>query len=551
MVLLNEENKQLFGEQVNDHIAKLNDLMAHGPGWDIDADLIHKTCFANRLLEGSTRMIGLTRWSFTLEMFRELLEKSSRSGRTWDEQLSQIVSEILEAEEQFIAEIVTGGMELIEQMDSFGGLQEELKVLLNESFERPDNATSGEGEISVGIKDEAAKTGDRSEPEQYAPESDVSPDGGNHFITLERLIKSLEKVDQRLLDCLEQPDQDTGSLRDLELAFGESEFFLGLVGNILRLWGERGRTFKSKVASGTLLDGIEDFMKMQGRLRNWKTKLRSSADNFSMERALAADLAVALESCIFDIFRMHEEGDGLEVEVNMELVNRGSYLVAKISDNGPDFLCDSEIDSQDPVAYYPSLLKLRGILRNLNCLLWVEPDKGRGGRFSFTYPRTTVMTDYRIFSMSGLEVAVPSHCVDCVVDKGEGIIEPDPTGGYLELNGSRVPVCRIDELAPEEIDAGEEGSHIAVLGLAEKRIGIFVEGEGGKMEGLFEQHTEGEWASLSRRYLHFGEREYPILDISLTLERYDWIQELNGSIEESSSFVDEVRDGEEEKISRV
>jgi hypothetical protein len=88
VVILKEENRRLFGEQVNDHIEKLNDLMGLGSGALFNEQVISKACLATRLLEGSTRMLGLDGWSRTLKSFRALMEHSAGSGRCWDEQLS-------------------------------------------------------------------------------------------------------------------------------------------------------------------------------------------------------------------------------------------------------------------------------------------------------------------------------------------------------------------------------------------------------------------------------------------------------------------------------
>ncbi len=134
MVMLSIENRQLFGEQVNDHVAKLNDLMGLVCGEPLDRTPVEKVCFAGRLLEGSTRMLGLDDWCRTLTMFRDLLERSLSAGRQWDEQVSQIVSEILEAEETAVAEIIADEDGEIEFLH-FGGLQQEIELVLSEPFE--------------------------------------------------------------------------------------------------------------------------------------------------------------------------------------------------------------------------------------------------------------------------------------------------------------------------------------------------------------------------------------------------------------------------------
>ncbi len=570
MVNLNEENKQLFGEQVNDHISKLNDLMAHGSGMDLDGMKIQKTCFANRLLEGSTRMLGLDEWSRTLSLFGELLTGSMNIGRCWDEHLSQVVSEILETEEQVVAEIITGEIEEIEKAETFSGLEHEIKFLITEvesqglsqTINPPAGITieGGEGKEDAGAGGESihAVEGFPSETVESGPYADMNKEtcdrnSGEGFMTLERLMKSLQRVNERLGSCIDDPDAGEQGLIDLELAFGESEFFVGLLGNMLKRIGDSARPFRSKVSSRTVLDGVRDFTEMHGRLREWRTKLEMQTSDFSLEGKAAADLAVILECCIYDICRMHEGRDDLDLQVDVDISSQGSYLVGKIGDNGENYICDSEIDGDDTVAYYQGLLKVRGILKEWKGILWVEPEKGSEGRFRFSFPRTSVMTDYHVISVDGAEFAIPSRCIARVVETSSIEIESDANGKFVMLSGTRVPVCRLDELAADEIDAGTEGDHIVIVGLAEERLGIYSNGPGRKVEGLREQLTRGNWASLTARYLHFGEQEYPILEPELLIRRYGWINGFGTSMEEAGTYVagEDAGEKSEEEISRV
>lgn len=116
--------------------------------------------------------------------------------------------------------------------------------------------------------------------------------------------------------------------------------------------------------------------------------------------------------------------------------------------------------------------------------------------------------------------------------------------------GTSVPVCTLDELSPEEIDPDSPEERVMVMGLAEKRIGIMISGQPRKVEGIFEQVTEGGWASVSTRSLHIREQEYPIIDAGLVLERFGWMQELDGSMEESGSYIEEEQESDE-RVSRV
>jgi chemotaxis protein histidine kinase CheA len=548
--MLSSENRQLFGEQVTDHVAKLNDLMSFASGRPMDREPVEKACFAGRLLEGSTRMLGLDEWCATLTMFRELLEKSLAAGRHWDEQVSQIVSEILEREEQAVTDIVDSGSDEIE-FEYFGGLQPEIELVLSEPFENEGEPASeqqvtierdpdDDGEIVFRMpRGEEVTEANGASPEPYQPETPVS-DGQVNFATIARLHESLRKIDYRLEECLTEGNRSSGAVRDLELAIGESEFFMSMLGSMLERLGENRRAFRSKVSSATVMDGVKDFIGVHGRLRNWKTELRTRTDDFSLEREAATDLAVILENCVFDICRMSERDNRRDLSVKIDVSSEGSYLTARVFDDATDYLSDSHVDRDDAMAYYHGLLQARGLLRKWGALLWVEPGDGSEDRFRFTFPRTAVITDYHLIDSAGMTFAVPKHGVDGVVDLSRSRIDSDQGGRSLVYGGTRIPVCRIDELAADKLKAGSDGDHVVIIGLAEKRIGLLSDGPGRKVEGLIEQVTENDWASLSRRLLHIGEREFPVLDFQLLMDRHGMVQDLDDGMGETGSWVDEV-----------
>ncbi len=550
MVMLSSENRQLFGEQVNDHIAKLNDLMGFSCGQPLDRTPVEKATFAGRLLEGSTRMLGLDEWCSTLTMFRELLERFISAGRHWDEQVSQIVSEILETEEQAVTEIIADEDGEID-LTHFGGLQQEIELILSEPFGRIDDTPSEPG-VSIEKESEQgeeslfempAGESNAEETVQKNTEAESGESTGcktNGFATITRLQSSLKKIDDRLEECLSEGNRGDAAVRDLELAIGESEFFMAMLGSMLSRLGDNQKTFRSKVSSSTVMDGLNDFIGIHSRLRNWKTELRTRTDDFSLEREAATDLAVILENCVFDICRMSERSNRRDISVKIDVSSEGSYLTARVFDDASDYLNDSEIDRDDAMAYYHGLLQARGLLRKWGALLWVEPGDGSEDRFRFTFPRTSVITDYHLIDSAGMTFAVPKHSVDNVIDLSSIQIDSDQGGRSVRQGGSRIPVCRIDELAADELDAGSEGNHVVILGLAEKRIGILSEGPGRKVEGLIEQVTENGWASLSGRLLHIGEREFPVLDIQLVIDRYSWVQGFEEEMGETGSWVDEV-----------
>ncbi len=506
--MLKSENKKLFGDQVNDHIEKLNALMGTTSGEAIDRDRAERVGFSTKLLEGSTRMLGLDDWSHTLGMFIKLLERTLGAGGRWDERLSQIVSEILETEEQMVAEILEGSVEFPVNTERFEGLKCEIEVLLAEPFGEED----GIGQ-SVALSEPV--------PATLNTEIDNRPSA---FSTLEYLLESLNEMRDGFNKLLDGGTALDDELEDLEHNFGRSEFYFALVGDVIRRLGDRSRPFVPKVGSAVLLDGIQDFFDLHSTMRGWNANLEIGCDNFTVEQTSAVVLVSILESCLFDICNMYGERKDFQLEVRLEIINRDSYLDLVIADNGPDFLSDSRIDRDDAVAFYPGLRKIRGQLEECGGLLWIEPGGGKDGRFKFTFPHSIDSTRYIIFSSAGNRFAVPAHLVEGLYEAGQVI---EPTGEsrrHLVIGGKRIPVCRLDEIAAEEVDRGSDGGQIVVIGLAERRFGIYSDVEGQSVEGVPDQLVDGNWASVSRHFLHIGETESPVIDARLMQQKYDYLQ---------------------------
>jgi hypothetical protein len=529
-VRLSDNNRLLFHEQVQDHVEKLNGLMGLSTGSVIEEDSIRKACLATKLLEGSTSMLGLEEWSGTLSMLRELLNVSNRSGMCWGEQLSQIVSEILETEEQVISEIVTPEAGDTDFTCMFGGLQREMECLLKECENAAPAGRESDEEIGISFDTERHSDGFME-----------------NFSTLDRLIDSLNGVRDRFSMYLEDPQRRGDIVMNLELAFGESEFFVDLIGDILSRLGDVDRRFLSKVSCGTVLDGVKDFFYLHARIKGWNAQLVSRIDDFSLDRHAASALAVILEGCLFDVCKLSGSDKDFGLEANVEITGKGSFLLATLSDNYSNYLRDCELDREDVFAFYPSLRNIRSMLEKWGGVLWVEPDTSRGERFRFTMPITMEKTGYRIFSAGGRKLAIPCHGVECVLAGEEAEIETDSLGKHTMVSGTRVPVYALEELAPDEIQSKGSRGHVMVIGVAEKRAGIYTDGEGELIEGIIDQLTEGEWSSLMKEVLNVGEDEYPILDVLLVMKRIGFLQGFEDNLEETGTFMGDGKESKEEE----
>jgi len=522
LVILKEDNRRLFGEQVNDHIEKLNDLMGFSSGARFSEQTIRKACLATRLLEGSTRMLGLGDWSVTLKAFRDLLERSASAGRCWDEQLSTLVSEILETEEQIVAEILAGELEELARHEQFEGLLKEIECLSTESHETAAETIT----ISAAPSVDARPAEDRSA-------------GAEHVPTFTRLVDSLAAVRDMFQEFIDKPSRGEKSMRDLEVAFGESEFYMGLAAETMKMLGKSNKPFTAKISCDAVLDGLKDFFGAYLHIRRWNARLATRCAECTLDRENASALVAILIRCIFDICRRNEVRDDLSLTIGVDIRSEGSFLVAKIQDNSPDYLCDSEIDRDDAGAFYQCFREVRGRLEGFGSLLWVEPGGGNGGRFMFTLPRTNGKTDFQIFNASGKRFAVPCHAVDTTV--GMDAIEPrrESGGRCVTLSGIRVPVYRMEEIAVvDEFESSGRADRVLVIGRAEKRVGLLVDGVSRTIDCLAEQVTEGSWASLAKSILNLGEEEFPIVDADCVLRISSSLQGIEGGPEEAGTYAD-------------
>ena len=533
VAILKDDTRRLFGEQVNDHIEKLNDLMNLSSGAAFDERVIRRACLATRLLEGSTRMLAFDSWSRTLRALRELMERAAGSGRRWDEQLSQIISEVLETEEQLSAEILAGEIEEVGRSERFAGLERELEVLKGEG----DSGNAAEP-FSIARPEGAAESFSSPRPRSEAtPESVAPTEPAACVSTFSRLVASLGRVRDMYQEMLDKPGSDR-LMKEIETAYGESEFFMRLGAESLRRMGRGRRAFQTRIASGIVLEGLKDFFDTHAKLRRWNARLATRSADLTLDGEMASALASILTSCVFDICKRYEMRDDIALEIGVDVRNEGSYLVARIQDNAPDFLSDSEIDRDDAGAFYQCLRDIRPRLESAGSILWLEPGGGNEGRFMFTLPRSRAKTDYLVFTASGKRFAAPRHAVDTMLDvaaveivRGEGCCA-------VMLSGARVPVFAIEELAADDLEADGAPDRILVVGSADRRIGLFVAGAGRIFEAVAEQITGGSWGSLADGVLNIGEEEFPIIDARSVMRAANALLGAEGGPQEPGSYAD-------------
>ncbi|MCD6378984.1 hypothetical protein J7M07_00885, partial [bacterium] len=474
-------------------------------------------------LEGSTRMLGLGGWSETLIMFREFLEKTNVECSRWDENKSQVVSEILEAEEQIADSLSSEGFKDNWDTSLFDGVKKEIEALAEECEQDTQSGSSAENmESDKGVV-----------YIETFPRKLEKVD----FNAFEKLIGLFENLQQGFDSCIENSDRWEERAEDFELKFEESKFYINLVGDLIQEMSGR-RDYPSAEISGSLLvSGIRSIVDIYSGMKGWEVSFHTNTDKFSMSGKSASAISKILENCLFDIISLPvlNSDDNLTIELNITC--KGSYLEVIIRDNYTRYLNDSEIDHDDPVAFYKGLRVVRNILKDRGGLLWVEPGRGKEGRFKFTFPRTGNETDYYVFDVSGKEICISSYSMEGIYkfDTDKVILE----GGryYMKSLDKEIPVFGMSELASEEINPGDENNYIIVIGSAEERVGIFSKDYGYKLEGVAGQLVEEHWASISNYLLQIGDHDCAVLDIMLIFSRIEYLRGLEVAFDGSGSVA--------------
>lgn len=522
MLSISQENMRLFGKQVEDHIEKLNMLIGVKAGNTLGGEVVQKTVLATKLMEGSARMIGMTEWGAVLSLFRELMENCVKSERIWDDQLSQVVLDMLESEERVVANLYQGDSSQITAGCNFSSLGKEIEFILNEG-ERltqggDNNKEESEQNEEVFINENNQKPG--------------PPVNDRTYSIMDGLTKSVNSIQDHLSDYLVKSTMREEIVKRLEADFGECEFFVSLISNIVTELGEDGKQFCSRVSSKVVSDGLNDFFAFYQQAEGWKAELKVSSDDFYMDRKLASHLVFILGKCVYGICSRYKNDSELKLSVEVETESKDYYLVVNVKDNAPDFLSDSELDREDAVAFYKGLLEVKNLLEKIGGLLWVEPDGGERARFRFTHLMTRREGEYCIINASGKEVAILSCNVADILDIDQNQIGGDQAEKYVVVNGTKLPFYSLEELASEKFGSGSTCDKLVVTGLAERRIGILCGGEIKRDICLEEQLIMEDWCDIADQILHVGEREIPVLDAGKILTRADGLRSLGDELKE-------------------
>ena len=113
--------------------------------------------------------------------------------------------------------------------------------------------------------------------------------------------------------------------------------------------------------------------------------------------------------------------------------------------------------------------------------------------------------------------AILSNQVSDVLALDEVEVMDDARGEYLMYGGSRVAVARLDQVydgAPDDDD------RIAVIGYLEKRVALYVGGNGDTKEGQWLKNAVPAWRGLRQGVAEIEQKKIPLIEANALLTRY-------------------------------
>lgn len=240
-----------------------------------------------------------------------------------------------------------------------------------------------------------------------------------------------------------------------------------------------------------------------------------------------------LHRMINDVFSRSEHN---ALGITIDVAEFRGAIRWRITDNGNNFISDSQLDHEDQLAFYPGLKSVRKMLGRHNGVLWVEPRPAEQVRFEFTLP---VSKSSRAFMMWGAGdgcFAIRSVQLCDLMPVAGAPRGEDTFGEFLTIDGMRVPLLALDVLYKEGPSGGDM---VAVIGSLEKRVAFYVSGGGALAHGTVLEGVVPVWRGPDQGVALVDERRVALLDADLVLEGYlDVTGELNGA-EVSGGVVDD------------
>lgn len=539
----------LFLSQISNHTEELSGLLSTPTNTPINQAVVERCIVSTSMLASSASLMDLSYWNSFLKTFVELLTTCRDRRLPWGDQLSQVVSEIIEREELLITVAGKDRSKKLKDIVSpaeMEALLEELKECLQmaqtatpspppvapEQPLVPSATVSAQHHPYQTDIDPLAALNVESESPQPAAQpqdaadvqaqpADALPPGTDQ--PLGNTVFELQSRTAALVSALAAAnwDSESGAPTNIEQVRRELsliDFYACTMDDILRdcISGS------ADIRIGTLQPvrtAIDDCVRILAAGTGRTVSVNFVGDADSIDAQVFFPVTSVLRRMIVDIFARCDD-ESLRIEISVEK-RRGSLYWA-IRDNGSNFLTDSRVDPDEYLAFYPGLIEGRKHIDILHGLLWVEPGENQRSRFAFTTSASVEGGPFVIWGEGDQRFAVRSSQISDVLDAGSGELQSDSKGDCINREGQRVPVVRLGHLYDE---APLEGNKIAIVGALEKRIAFYVGDEGTVENGLWMKNAISKWRDLKRGAVEVLGEKLPLLQPQKLFQRHLFIQD--------------------------
>jgi CheY-like chemotaxis protein len=502
-------SKTLLIKQVKNHSHFLCELLACETAAAAPSNVIERSAVATRMLAGTSSLMGLYSWELVLTAYEDLLVRYNEAGLAWDERIAQFTSELIEREEILVAAHEADPSAAFHDVipaHELTALGEEAKVL-RETIVAAAAAPPPAPEApppwpEVPSPMPAVQDG----KEVVAPEAPMA----GAVTELKRVYQALAgELGSRTFGTRDWSPDWVATLRSL-LCF--LDFYACSLEQMIKRTDPSSSVKKCSLLP--LKTVLTDFANEVSGSGENALDIVLNGEQTQIDPRILPLAGAILQQMVNDTFK-RSEGTALGITINASEV-RGA-IRWRVTDNGNNFISDSQLDHEDQLAFYPGLKDVRKMLSRHHGVLWVEPRPEDDVRFEFTTPVTKSVDTFMVWGHGVGMFGVRSSQLCDLMSVDRAPRGEDSFGEFLAIDNKRVPLLKLETMFNE---APGGGGNIAVIGSLEKRVAFYVAGDGDLTEGKTLEGVIPIWHGPTHLVAQVGDRRMALLDADRVLEGY-------------------------------
>jgi CheY-like chemotaxis protein len=538
------DSKTLFTRQVRSHVAALCDLLGCETMVPAPVDVTGRSKIATHMMAGTFSLMGHPVWDQLLNAYEGLLDVFCEKGLPWDDRIAQVTSELIDREETLTGTIeadVSVNIEDAVALEMLEPLRDEINVL-RELFE----AVAVDNVENVPVQPRAEEPVRYAEPlpeprgpveaVESQPQTVIQAGKPGFAGPMGGVVEELKKTSRSVVEGLESGayvsrDWNSPEIAGIRDQLSHLSFYVCSIQQMI----ERNNppTLVQNCGLAPLRTVLTDFANEISESGVRSLEIVVTEKNVKVDPGLLPIAGAILQRMITDVFN-RSEGESLRITV--DVYEHSGALRWRLSDDGDNFITDSQLDHEDQLAFYPGLRTARKLLSRYNGVLWVEPRDDHEVRFEFSLPGSKAENTILSWGEGARAFGVRAVQLCELLSAASAPRGKDTFGEFLTLDSKRVPLLKLDVLYAQ---APADGDNIAVVGSLERRIAFYVPGRGERVEGKELEDVVPFWQGPAHVVAQVGDKRIALLDADQIIEEFmDRTGDMNNE-EESGGVVEE------------